>query len=47
MPSRVASRVYGTVSAHQLKVMSGLKTVQELMDGTFAPQLNRSARAMT
>ncbi len=35
MPSRVASRAYGTVSAHQQKVMSGLKAAQGLMDGTL------------
>ena len=35
MPSRTASRTYGTVSAERQKQMSGLEFVQGLVDGTL------------
>ncbi len=35
MPSRIASRAYGTVSAERQKEMSGLEFVQGLADGTL------------
>jgi len=35
MPSRVAGKTYGTVSAEQRKQMSGLAFVQGLVDGTL------------
>jgi uncharacterized protein (TIGR00369 family) len=35
MPSRVASKTYGTVSADRQKAMSGLQFVQGLVDGTL------------
>jgi uncharacterized protein (TIGR00369 family) len=35
MPSRVASKTYGTVSADKQKEMSGLEFVQGLVDGTL------------
>jgi uncharacterized protein (TIGR00369 family) len=35
MPSHVASRTYGTVSADKQKTMSGLEFVQGLVDGTL------------
>ncbi len=35
MPSRIASKIYGTVSAEQQKAMSGLEFVQGLVDGTL------------
>ncbi len=35
MPSRVASRTYGTVSADEQKPMSGLEFVQGLANGTL------------
>ena len=35
MPSRTASRTYGTVSAEEQKEMSGLEFVQGLADGTL------------
>ena len=35
MPSRSASRIYGTVSADEQKEMSGLEFVQGLADGTL------------
>jgi uncharacterized protein (TIGR00369 family) len=35
MPSRIASRTYGTVSADRQKQMSGLEFVQGLADGTL------------
>jgi uncharacterized protein (TIGR00369 family) len=35
MPSRVAGKTYGTVSAEQRKQMSGLAFVQGLADGTL------------
>ncbi len=35
MPSRGASRTYGTVSADKQKAMSGLEFVQGLVDGTL------------
>jgi uncharacterized protein (TIGR00369 family) len=35
MPSRTASRTYGTVSADEQKEMSGLEFVQGLADGTL------------
>ena len=35
MPSRVASRTFGTVSADRQKEMSGLEFVQGLADGTL------------
>jgi uncharacterized protein (TIGR00369 family) len=35
MPSRAASKTYGTVSADQQKEMSGLEFVQGLVDGTL------------
>jgi uncharacterized protein (TIGR00369 family) len=35
MPSRTASRTYGTVSADEQKEMSGLEFIQGLADGTL------------
>jgi uncharacterized protein (TIGR00369 family) len=35
MPSRIASKTYGTVSADRRKEMSGLEFVQGLADGTL------------
>src|SRR5262245_23692676 len=35
MPSRIASKTYGTVSADRQKDMSGLEFVQGLVDGTL------------
>jgi uncharacterized protein (TIGR00369 family) len=35
MPSRIAARTYGTVSADRQKEMSGLAFVQGLVDGTL------------
>jgi uncharacterized protein (TIGR00369 family) len=35
MPSRIASRTYGTVSPDRRKEMSGLEFVQGLVDGTL------------
>src|SRR5262245_15687605 len=35
MPSRIASKTYGTVSAHRQQEMSGLEFVQGLVDGTL------------
>ena len=35
MPSRIASRTYGTVSADRRQEMSGLEFVQGLVDGTL------------
>jgi uncharacterized protein (TIGR00369 family) len=35
MPSRLASKTYGTVSADRQKEMSGLQFVQGLVDGTL------------
>ena len=35
MPSRIASKTYGTVSADRRKEMSGLEFVQGLVDGTL------------
>jgi len=35
MPSRCASKTYGTVSADRQKAMSGLEFVQGLVDGTL------------
>ena len=35
MPSRVAGKTYGTVSADRQKEMSGLEFVQGLVDGTL------------
>ena len=44
MPSRAASRTYGTVSADRRKEMSGLEFVQGLADGTLP--LNTIARTL-
>ena len=44
MPSRAASRTYGTVSADRQKEMSGLAFVQGLVDGTLP--LNTMARTL-
>ncbi len=44
MPSRAASRTYGTVSAERRKEMSGLEFVQGLADGTLP--LNTIARTL-
>src|SRR5438270_10325547 len=44
MPSRIASRTYGTVSADRQKEMSGLEFVQGLADGTLP--LNTMARTL-
>ena len=44
MPSRSASRTYGTVSADEQKEMSGLEFVQGLADGTLP--LNMIARTL-
>jgi hypothetical protein len=40
MPSRIASKTYGTVGAERQKEMSGLEFVQGLVDGRWnaAPQ---------
>ena len=42
MPSRVASKTYGTVAADTQKEMSGLEFVQGLAEGTLP--LNTIAR---
>jgi uncharacterized protein (TIGR00369 family) len=44
MPSRIASRTYGTVGADKQKAMSGLEFVQGLADGTLP--LNTMARTL-
>ena len=44
MPSRVASKTYGTVAADTQKEMSGLEFVQGLADGTLP--LNTIARTL-
>jgi uncharacterized protein (TIGR00369 family) len=44
MPSRAASRSYGTVGAEQQKAMTGLEFVQGLVDGT--QPLNTMARTL-
>ena len=44
MPSRIAVKTYGTVSADQQKEMSGLEFVQGLADGTLP--LNTMARTL-
>ena len=44
MPDRIDSKTYGTVSADQQKVMSGLAFVQGLVDGTLP--LNTIARTL-
>lgn len=44
MPSRVASRTYGTVSADKQKAMSGLEFVQGLASGTLP--LNTMAQTL-
>lgn len=44
MPSRIATRTYGTVSADRQKEMSGLAFVQGLADGTLP--LNPIARTL-
>ena len=44
MPSRIASRTYGTVSADRQRAMSGLEFVQGLADGTLP--LNTIARTL-
>jgi uncharacterized protein (TIGR00369 family) len=44
MPSRIASRTYGTVSAEQQKEMTGLEFVQGLVDGTLP--LNTIAKTL-
>jgi uncharacterized protein (TIGR00369 family) len=44
MPSRSASKTYGTVSADRQKQMSGLEFVQGLVDGTLP--LNTLARIL-
>jgi uncharacterized protein (TIGR00369 family) len=44
MPSRSASKTYGTVSADEQKEMSGLEFVQGLADGTLP--LNTIARTL-
>ena len=44
MPSRAASKTYGTVSAERRKEMSGLEFVQGLADGTLP--LNTIARTL-
>ena len=44
MPSRVASKTYGTVAADRRKEMSGLEFVQGLVDGTLP--LNTIARTL-
>ena len=44
MPSRVASRAYGTVSVDQQKGMTGLEFVQGLADGTLP--LNTMAKTI-
>jgi uncharacterized protein (TIGR00369 family) len=44
MPSRIASKIYGTVCADRQKEMSGLEFVQGLVDGTLP--LNRMARTL-
>jgi uncharacterized protein (TIGR00369 family) len=44
MPSRIARKAYGTVSAEKQKQMSGLEFVQGLADGTLP--LNTIARTL-
>ena len=44
MPSRVASKTYGTVATDRRKEMSGLEFVQGLVDGTLP--LNTIARTL-
>jgi len=44
MPSRAATKNYGTVSAERQKAMSGLEFVQGLADGTLP--LNRMAETL-
>ena len=44
MPSRGASKKYGTVSAEEQKQMNGLEFVQGLADGTLP--LNTTARTL-
>jgi uncharacterized protein (TIGR00369 family) len=44
MPSRVASKTYGTVAADRQKQMSGLEFVQGLVEGTLP--LNTIARTL-
>ena len=44
MPSRVADKTYGTVSAERRKEMSGLEFVQGLVDGTLP--LNTIAKTL-
>jgi uncharacterized protein (TIGR00369 family) len=44
VPNRIASKIYGTVSANQQKEMSGLQFVQGLADGTLP--LNTIARTL-
>jgi uncharacterized protein (TIGR00369 family) len=44
MPSRIAGKTYGTVSADRQKQMSGLEFVQGLVDGTLP--LNTMARTL-
>ena len=44
MPSRIASKTYGTVSADRQREMSGLEFVQGLVDGTL--QLNTMAETL-
>jgi uncharacterized protein (TIGR00369 family) len=44
MPSRVADKTYGTVSAQRRKEMSGLEFVQGLVDGTLP--LNTIAKTL-
>lgn len=44
MPSRIASKTYGTVSADRRKEMSGLEFVQGLVDGTLP--LNTMAQTL-
>jgi uncharacterized protein (TIGR00369 family) len=44
MPSRVADKAYGTVSAERRKEMSGLEFVQGLVDGTLP--LNTIAKTL-
>jgi uncharacterized protein (TIGR00369 family) len=44
MPSRVADKTYGTVSAERRKAMSGLEFVQGLVDGTLP--LNTIAKTL-
>lgn len=44
MPSRIANKTYGTVSADRRKEMSGLEFVQGLVDGTLP--LNTMAKTL-